>query len=72
MSREAEDFNRRLLRARDAMDRKAARATRERILAEAAANGTTLFPAHFCAPFCGRVVKNGSNYGLVDLNGEPW
>jgi glyoxylase-like metal-dependent hydrolase (beta-lactamase superfamily II) len=58
--------------SRYCLDRNAARTTRERILKDAAAKGTALFPSHFCSPFCGRVVKDGSEYGLVDLNGRRW
>jgi glyoxylase-like metal-dependent hydrolase (beta-lactamase superfamily II) len=55
--------------SRFCLDQKAARSTRERILAEAALKGTALFPSHFCWPFCGRIVRDGSGYGLVDLIG---
>jgi glyoxylase-like metal-dependent hydrolase (beta-lactamase superfamily II) len=54
------------------MDRGRARDTREKILKGAAENGTVLFPAHFCSPFCGRIVKSSSGYSLVDLAGKEW
>jgi hypothetical protein len=54
------------------MDQKAARTTREQMLESAVAKGTALFPAHFCAPFCGRIVRDGSTYGLVRMDGESW
>ena len=58
--------------SRFCMDQKAARTTREQMLESAVAKGTALFPAHFCAPFCGRIVRDGSTYGLVRMDGESW
>jgi len=58
--------------SRYCLDHKAARATREMILEDASARGAALFPAHFCGPYCGRIVKNGPGYTLVDLDGRDW
>ncbi|MFB9950557.1 MBL fold metallo-hydrolase [Rhizobium puerariae] len=39
-----------------------ARATRARVLAEAAERGTLIMPMHFGAPYCGYVRKQGDGY----------
>jgi glyoxylase-like metal-dependent hydrolase (beta-lactamase superfamily II) len=58
--------------SRFCMDQKAAQTTREQMLESAVARGTVLFPAHFCAPFCGRIVRDGSTYELVRMDGDAW
>lgn len=46
-----------------------ARATRARVLAEAAARGTLLMPMHFGAPYCGYVRRSGDGYRF---EGADW
>ncbi len=44
-----------------------ARATRRRVLAEAAGNGTVLFPSHTGFPHAGRVARDGDAFRFVPL-----
>lgn len=44
-----------------------ARATRRRLLADCAENGHLLLPAHFPAPFAGRVRANGDAFEYIPL-----
>jgi glyoxylase-like metal-dependent hydrolase (beta-lactamase superfamily II) len=50
------------LRIQYSDDPAAALATRQRLRAELADNGALLVPAHFQAPYCGRVVRTGDAY----------
>jgi glyoxylase-like metal-dependent hydrolase (beta-lactamase superfamily II) len=45
--------------------------TRRRLLADAAARGTVVFPSHFGAPHCGRIARDGAGYRFDPVSANP-
>jgi len=52
-------------------DQELARTTRKRLLEYCAEAGCLMLPAHFAAPFCGRITRSGGGFAFVPSSSLP-
>ena len=52
-------------------DQELARTTRRRLLDYCAEAGCLMLPAHFGAPFCGRITRRGDGFAFVPSEQVP-